>query len=61
MATWDFNDKQANFLDVLDLAHTSGPQRIKRGDQRVYVVSEEEWLALKQRAGENLVPIRKTG
>jgi prevent-host-death family protein len=43
MATWDFDDKQANFLDVLDLATESGPQMIKRGTQRVYVVSIEDW------------------
>jgi hypothetical protein len=43
MATWDFDDKQANFLDVLDLATESGPQLIKRGTQRVYVVSSEDW------------------
>ena len=43
MATWDFDDKQANFLDVLDLATGSGPQLIKRGTQRVYVVSIEDW------------------
>jgi hypothetical protein len=43
MATWDFDDKQANFLDVLDLASESGPQLIKRGAQRVYVVSLEDW------------------
>jgi hypothetical protein len=43
MATWDFDDKQANFLDVLDLATESGPQLIKRGTQRVYVVSVEDW------------------
>jgi PHD/YefM family antitoxin component YafN of YafNO toxin-antitoxin module len=43
MATWDFDDKQANFLDVLDLATESGPQLIKRGAQRVYVVSSEDW------------------
>ena len=35
MATRDFDDKQANFLDVLDLAAESGPQLIKRGTQRV--------------------------
>jgi hypothetical protein len=61
MATWDFNDKQANFLDVLDMAHTSGPQRIKRGDQRLYVVSEEDWLGQKERSGEHMVAVRKTG
>ncbi|HEX4650441.1 MAG TPA: hypothetical protein VH250_02945 [Granulicella sp.] len=43
MATWDFDDKQANFLDVLDLATESGPQLIKRGAQRLYVVSSEDW------------------
>jgi len=61
MATWDFNDKQANLLDVLDMAHSSGPQRIKRGEQRLYVVSEEDWLAAKEQASESVVPIRKTG
>jgi hypothetical protein len=43
MAIWDFDDKQANFLDVLDLATESGPQLIKRGTQRVYVVASEDW------------------
>jgi hypothetical protein len=43
MATWDFDDKQANFLDVLELAAASGPQLIKRGGQRLYVVSMEDW------------------
>jgi prevent-host-death family protein len=43
MAIWDFDDKQANFLDVLDLATESGPQLIKRGTQRAYVVSIEDW------------------
>jgi len=43
MATWDFDDKQANFLDVLDLATESGPQLIKRGTQRAYLVSIEGW------------------
>ena len=61
MATWDFNDEQANLLDVLDMAATSGPQRIKRGEQRLYVVSEEDWLTAKGLAGENVVAIRKTG
>ena len=43
MATWGFDDKQADFLDVLDLATESGPQLVKRGTQRVYVVSSEDW------------------
>ena len=61
MATWDFNDEQANLLDVLDMAQTSGPQRIKRGEQRLYVVSEEDWLSATGERGENVIPIRKTG
>lgn len=61
MATWDFNDEQANFIDVLDMAHTSGPQRIKRGEQRLYVVSEDDWLAQKERITHDSSPLRKTG
>jgi hypothetical protein len=61
MATWDFNDEQANLLDVLDMAETSGPQRVKRGEQRFYVLLEEDWLAATGEVGENVVPIRKTG
>jgi hypothetical protein len=61
MATWDFNDEQANLLDVLDMAETSGPQRVKHGEQGFYVMLEEDWLAAKGELGENVVPIRKTG
>jgi prevent-host-death family protein len=55
MAIWDFDDKQANFLDVLDLAAESGPQLIKRGAQRVYVVSAEDWERMR---GENAGLVR---
>jgi hypothetical protein len=47
MAIWDFDDEQANFLDVLELAAESGPQLIKRGSQRLYVVSLEDWQRLR--------------
>jgi len=47
MVTWDFDDQQANFLDVLELATESGPQLIKRGSQRLYVVSLEDWQRLR--------------
>ena len=58
MATWDFDDKQANFLDVLDLATESGPQLIKRGTQRVYVVSSEDWERMRsERAALGRLPL----
>jgi hypothetical protein len=50
MAIWDFDDERANFLDVLEMAAESGPQVIKRGGRRVYVVSGEDWL--RARTGE---------
>jgi hypothetical protein len=50
MATWDFDDEQANFLDVLELAAESGPQLIKRGGQRLYVVSMADWQRQRERA-----------
>jgi hypothetical protein len=52
MATWDFDDKQANFLDVLDLATESGPQLIKRGAQRVYVISMADWERMREEKAE---------
>jgi hypothetical protein len=50
MATWDFDDEQANFLDVLELAAESGPQLIKRGGQQLYVVSMADWQRQRERA-----------
>ena len=58
MATWDFDDKQANFLDVLDLATESGPQLIKRGAQRLYVISSEDWeRMLSERTAAGRLPL----
>jgi hypothetical protein len=55
MVTWDFDNEQANFLDVMDLATESGPQLVKRGAQRVYVVSMEDWERMR---GDHAGPVR---
>jgi len=47
MATWDFDDEQASVHDLLDRVQSAGPQLVKRGDQRLIVVTREEWLRLR--------------
>ncbi len=40
---WKFADAESKFDDVMIKALTIGPQRVRRGDQTVVVISEAEY------------------
>lgn len=57
-ASWSVAAAKAKLSDVLERAHTDGPQRItRRGERPVIVVPEEQWNAVNQPQG--TIPIGK--
>lgn len=49
MRNWLIRDARAHLSDVVDAALQGEPQRVtRRGKEAVIVVSEREWLQLKQ-------------
>jgi prevent-host-death family protein len=53
LTTWTVAQAKAKLSEVLDRAHSEGPQRIaRRGKRAVIVVPEREWLAAQTGPGE---------
>lgn len=46
MADWDSSEAQFRFDDIATRALTSGPQRVRVGDQVMIVVSEADYQRL---------------
>lgn len=50
MVVWNFADAKNRFSEVVNLALTKGPQRIRRNEDEVFVISATEYNRMRRKS-----------